>query len=1091
MSSIKGTNVAAPVVPFDTADVNPSHEARYGKGGYRTVASVAERNAIPAARREAGMLVYEQQSGKVWQLADGLEEWSEFVTSSAPDWADVTGKPSTFAPEAHAASHGAAGADAISIAASQVTSGELSASRLPAATANARGGVTIGTGLSISGDTVSVSRGVGTTLAMLRMNGSLADASASGITLTGGGGSFTAGRFSQAYSCDLANGPSSSGRPITDLTGGDWTIEAWVYRPTACGGYSGIVWLQNSAGIGANIYLNPDGTVVANNGGSGDASSTILVSVGAWTHIAVQWTGGAKKLFVNGAPAGDGSQQLAAGPYDLSIGWVPVSGSGFNSNLLIDEVRISRSAIYPAGGFSVPTEPLPANAGDAGEVRLVWSDDSRLTDAREPTPHTHPLSALTQSGASNGQAITWSGSAWVAGTVSAGSVAWNDVTGKPTFFSGAYADLSGKPTLFDGAYSSLTGRPTLGTAAASAASDFAAASHTHSLSSLTQSSATSGQVVSWNGSAWVATTPTSYSLPVATSSILGGVKQGSNTTIAADGTISVAAPFSGSYGDLTGRPALFDGAYSSLTGKPTLGTAAAASSSDFAAASHTHALSSLTQSGATTGQTITWSGTAWVASATVTSLPYSSITGTPSLATVATSGSYADLTNKPAIPSSYTLPTASSSVLGGIKVGSGLSIDGSSILSASYSYTLPAATASTLGGVIVGTGLGVTSGTVSVSYGSSSTTACVGNDSRLSDARTPTAHNQAWSTITSTPTTLSGYGITDAVSSSDSRLTDARTPTAHNQAWSTITSTPTTLSGYGITDAVGSSDSRLTNSRTPTAHTHGLADLTQSGATSGQIASWSGTAWVPVTPSSASVADGSITTAKLASDVAIDCGSYSGVAPNAPTGLTATAGVVGAANLAWTAPTLPGGAAITDYSIQYSTDSGSTWTSWSHSASTATTATVTSLSSVSTIFRVAGINSVGTGSYSSSSTAMTPAASKLSISRTNGTSTFTGSGTSASPFARSTKVAYGAVDGMLYYRFTASASGTFYWSLLFADNGDNDGFYVKQNSTTKTNLLSTGSTASGSFAVSAGDVMTFTADNTIFDNFANVSIYMT
>jgi len=36
------------------------------------------------------------------------------------------------------------------------------------------------------------------------------------------------------------------------------------------------------------------------------------------------------------------------------------------------------------------------------------------------------------------------------------------------------------------------------------------------------------------------------------------------------------------------------------------------------------------------------------------------------------------------------------------------------------------------------------------------------DDARLSDARTPTAHNQAWSTITSTPTTRSGYGITDA-----------------------------------------------------------------------------------------------------------------------------------------------------------------------------------------------------------------------------------------------------------------------------------------------------------------------------------------
>ena len=42
---------------------------------------------------------------------------------------------------------------------------------------------------------------------------------------------------------------------------------------------------------------------------------------------------------------------------------------------------------------------------------------------------------------------------------------------------------------------------------------------------------------------------------------------------------------------------------------------------------------------------------------------------------------------------------------------------------------------------------------------------------------TPSAHTQAWSTITSTPTTLSGYGITDGVTTSDARMTDARAPT--------------------------------------------------------------------------------------------------------------------------------------------------------------------------------------------------------------------------------------------------------------------------------------------------------------------------
>jgi len=64
--------------------------------------------------------------------------------------------------------------------------------------------------------------------------------------------------------------------------------------------------------------------------------------------------------------------------------------------------------------------------------------------------------------------------------------------------------------------------------------------------------------------------------------------------------------------------------------------------------------------------------------------------------------------------------------------------------------------------ITVSTGLTFSGGSLSVAYGTSGTTACVGDDSRLSDARTPTAHNQAWSTITSTPTTLAGYNISDA-----------------------------------------------------------------------------------------------------------------------------------------------------------------------------------------------------------------------------------------------------------------------------------------------------------------------------------------
>ena len=43
--------------------------------------------------------------------------------------------------------------------------------------------------------------------------------------------------------------------------------------------------------------------------------------------------------------------------------------------------------------------------------------------------HTHALSDLTQSGATTGQVVTWSGSAWAAATPAGGSSVWGGITG--------------------------------------------------------------------------------------------------------------------------------------------------------------------------------------------------------------------------------------------------------------------------------------------------------------------------------------------------------------------------------------------------------------------------------------------------------------------------------------------------------------------------------------------------------------------------------------------------------------------------------------------------------------------------------------
>jgi uncharacterized membrane protein YedE/YeeE len=63
-------------------------------------------------------------------------------------------------------------------------------------------------------------------------------------------------------------------------------------------------------------------------------------------------------------------------------------------------------------------------------------------------------------------------------------------------------------------------------------------------------------------------------------------------------------------------------------------------------------------------------------------------------------------------PSPYTLPTASGVVIGGIRVGNNLSIDASGILSVP-SYTLPIASDAVIGGVRVGANLSITDGVLS------------------------------------------------------------------------------------------------------------------------------------------------------------------------------------------------------------------------------------------------------------------------------------------------------------------------------------------------------------------------------------------
>lgn len=99
------------------------------------------------------------------------------------------------------------------------------------------------------------------------------------------------------------------------------------------------------------------------------------------------------------------------------------------------------------------------------------------------------------------------------------------------------------------------------------------------------------------------------------------------------------------------------------------------------------------------------------------------------------------------------------------------------------------------------------------------------------------------------------------------------------------------------------------------------------------------------------------------------------VAPDAPTGVTGTAGDESAV-LSWSAPASNGGSEVSGYSVYYSTDNGGSYsTVTSNTGTTATSRTVNGLTNDTTYrFAVAAVNSAGTSTKSSLSAAVTPVA---------------------------------------------------------------------------------------------------------------------
>ena len=178
------------------------------------------------------------------------------------------------------------------------------------------------------------------------------------------------------------------------------------------------------------------------------------------------------------------------------------------------------------------------------------------------------------------------------------------------------------------------------------------------------------------------TIPQEYTLPTASTTVLGGVKVDGTTITIADGIISAAASDEGGttdYNALANKPQIGG---VELTGNKTLTELGIQAAGDYLVDSDlanyaqkseiptdyltSEDLTGYAQTSAIPTATSDLTNDSGFITNTVDNL--TNYTPTSGLAAVATSGSFEDLTHKPVIPSIYILPTASTTTLGGVKV---------------------------------------------------------------------------------------------------------------------------------------------------------------------------------------------------------------------------------------------------------------------------------------------------------------------------------------------------------------------------------------------------------------------------------------
>ena len=356
-TGIVGQNVIAPVVPFSEGDVYPSHLARYGQGGLRSVANVTERDAIPPARREAGMLVWVASLATYQQLGTDLATWTAIGVQGPTGPAGAAGSAGAAGAAGSAGATGATGAAGASV------TGPTGA----AGSAGAASTVTGPTGATGAGGAASIVTGpTGSTGAQSIVTGP------TGATGSAGAASIITGPTGATGAASAVTGPTGS-TGQQGSAGAASTVTGPTGNTGAAGANSIVTGPTGNTGP-ASIVTGPTGNTGA--AGSAGAASTVSGPTGSTGPTGVAGAGS--------APVTSTPTTLSAGANDYALPSADIVRLAASAAVTLTGLSASNASSYPivlienVGSYTITLSNNSASSAAANRIVFSTGTDQSL-----------------------------------------------------------------------------------------------------------------------------------------------------------------------------------------------------------------------------------------------------------------------------------------------------------------------------------------------------------------------------------------------------------------------------------------------------------------------------------------------------------------------------------------------------------------------------------------------------------------------------------------------------------------------------------------------------------------------------------------